>query len=76
MRALAESIGATLREQNVKPLGIEGASGSQWVLVDYGDVVAHVFYEDARFFYDLDGLWSDVPITRVDDSTLSLAADG
>jgi len=55
--ALAGAIEGQLKDQGEKPLAMEGDKGSQWVLVDYGDVVAHVFHEEARFYYDLDGMW-------------------
>ena len=44
-----------------RPLRIEGIEALQWVLLDYGDFVVHVFHEDARRFYDLERLWRDVP---------------
>ena len=44
-----------------KPKRIEGLDARQWVLMDYGDVVVHVFQQDAREFYDLERLWADVP---------------
>ena len=44
-----------------KPKRIEGLDSRQWVLMDYGDVVVHVFTEDTRAFYDLERLWADVP---------------
>jgi ribosome-associated protein len=44
-----------------KPKRIEGLDGRQWVLMDYGDVVVHVFLEETRAFYDLERLWADVP---------------
>lgn len=47
-----------------KPIRIEGLNDLQWVLMDYGDVVVHVFQQEQREFYDLDRLWADVP--RVD----------
>jgi ribosome-associated protein len=47
-----------------KPLRIEGLDDLSWVLLDYGDFVVHVFNEDARRYYELERLWSDVP--RVD----------
>ncbi|MEN9302883.1 MAG: ribosome silencing factor [Bacteroidota bacterium] len=46
----------TLKE---KPWHIEGKTNSEWVLLDYIDVVAHIFYKDARSFYDIEDLWSD-----------------
>lgn len=47
-----------------KPKRIEGLQDRQWVLMDYGDVVVHVFLQDQREFYDLERLWADVP--RID----------
>jgi ribosome-associated protein len=41
------------------PIGIEGLDEGRWVLIDYGDVMVHVFHEPVREFYDLDGLWCD-----------------
>lgn len=57
--AIAEHVERQLRKQKVKPLGVEGAKEGQWVLMDYGNVIIHVFYESVRQFYDLEGLWTD-----------------
>jgi ribosome-associated protein len=57
--AMADHIERELRRQKIKPLSVEGAAEGQWVLMDYGHVVIHVFYESVRQFYDLEGLWSD-----------------
>jgi ribosome-associated protein len=57
--AIAESVQRTLKQQGIRPLSVEGKSEGQWVLMDYGDVVIHIFYETVREFYDLDGLWRD-----------------
>jgi ribosome-associated protein len=59
--AIAENIEAGLRQMGERPMGVEGAHGGRWVLLDYGDVVAHVFYQDTRAFYDIEGLWADAP---------------
>ncbi len=48
-------------ELKAKPLSVEGTEHNQWVLVDFGDVVVHVFYEPVRDFYQLDQLWGDAP---------------
>ena len=57
--AIAEFIKADLKKHNIKPLGVEGTKDGHWILLDYGHVIIHVFYEPVREFYDLEGLWSD-----------------
>lgn len=57
--AIAEFVEQNLKAKGIKPLGIEGLREGHWVLMDYGDVVIHVFFEPIRIFYDLEGLWSD-----------------
>jgi ribosome-associated protein len=57
--AIAEFVEQNLKVKGIKPLGIEGLRQGHWVLMDYGDVVIHVFFEPIRIFYDLEGLWSD-----------------
>jgi ribosome-associated protein len=64
VQAIAQSIADVLEKEGLKPLGLEGAREGRWVLMDYGDVVAHVFLEPVRRFYDLEGLWMDAP--RID----------
>ncbi len=59
--AITEEIVTRLKRSKVTLLGVEGTDTSQWVLIDLGDVLVHVFQEDARAFYDLDGLWPDAP---------------
>lgn len=57
--AIADHIERELRTQKIKPLSVEGTTEGHWVLMDYGNVVIHVFYDSVRQFYDLEGLWSD-----------------
>jgi len=64
VQAIAQRIVEVLEEEGVHPLGLEGMSEGKWVLMDYGDVVIHVFLEPVRRFYDLEGLWIDAP--RID----------
>ncbi len=59
--AIAEHVKTTLKSQNMQPLRIEGLKEGHWVLMDYGDVIIHIFYEPVRSFYDLEGLWADAP---------------
>ena len=63
----AQHIQEKLSEQDIRPLGIEGIAEGRWVLMDYGDVVIHIFLDAVRLFYDLEGLWHDVPKTQYDD---------
>jgi len=57
--AIAEHIQRFLKERGVHAQGVEGMGEGKWVLLDYGNVVVHVFYESVRGFYDLEGLWAD-----------------
>jgi ribosome-associated protein len=58
---LAEEVEARLAEHDRKPLRREGVSDATWVLLDFGDIVVHVFDEETRRYYDLERLWRDAP---------------
>lgn len=58
VQAIADAVDEHLRRHGHRPLAIEGRERGQWVLMDYGDVVVHVFYAPVREFYDLERLWS------------------
>jgi ribosome-associated protein len=58
--ALADGIEDALRKKNRRPISVEGTQEATWILMDYGDVVVHVFQDDARSLYDIEGLWLDV----------------
>ncbi|HEX9860715.1 MAG TPA: ribosome silencing factor [Nitrospirota bacterium] len=59
VRSIADEIDMNLGRRKVNPLHVEGLNEGRWVLMDYGDVVVHVFDPAAREYYDLEGLWSD-----------------
>lgn len=62
VRTIAEEIEAKVKEAGgAGPLRIEGLDDARWVLMDFGDFVAHVFLDEAREYYDLERLWSDAP---------------
>ena len=66
LASITEAIRAELKQDGVRPLHAEGATDSGWVLLDYGDVLMHVFLEDTRAYYALERLWGDVPSVPVD----------
>lgn len=69
--AIAEHIQLDLKKKGIRPLSIEGMNEGHWVLLDYGHVVLHVFYQPVRDFYDLEGLWSDAKRIETDSSSKS-----
>ncbi|MEL5848085.1 MAG: ribosome silencing factor [Candidatus Igneacidithiobacillus chanchocoensis] len=64
LRALAEAVVDKARSEGVRPLGTEGASGSDWMLVDLGDVVVHLMRPETRDFYQIERLWGELPKVR------------
>lgn len=68
VKAAADAVHLGLKkEYDTMPLAVEGLSEGRWVLIDYGDVMVHVFHEPVREFYDLDGLWCDAEEIQVLD---------
>ena len=61
VQALAESIENEFRSKRIKTSGAEGLKEGKWVVLDFDDVVVHVFYHEQRDFFDLEGLWHDAP---------------
>jgi ribosome-associated protein len=64
--AIADFMIDQLKEEGVRPVGVEGLRGGRWVLVDYVDFVVHVFHPSAREFYQLERLWGDAPLILLD----------
>ena len=62
LKAIASAIRENVREElDIQPLAADGFPASQWIVIDYVDVICHLFLESKRSFYDLEGLWSDAP---------------
>ena len=74
VQSIAASIRENLKECGIVPLGIEGERLGKWVLMDYEDVIIHVFYEPIREFYDIERLWPDVPRMEVGDDVTEMTA--
>ncbi len=64
--AICEKIEEDLRKENIKPLNIEGAVHAEWILMDYGDFIVHIFSKRAREYYALEKLWGDAPMLEFD----------
>ena len=68
VEAITESIGEMARkEMDEKPARVAGLENAQWVAMDYGDVLVHIFVPDMREFYDLEHLWDDAELTQIED---------
>jgi ribosome-associated protein len=61
VQSICRAIEEAAAQVGMKPLAIEGFTHGQWVLMDFGDVVVHIFYETVREFYNLEGLWTQAP---------------
>jgi ribosome-associated protein len=68
VRTIAETVEEQLKAAGGGgPLRVEGLADARWILLDYGDVVVHVFLDEVREYYDLERLWADVPRIDLDD---------
>jgi ribosome-associated protein len=70
-QALADAVQEAMKGEGRRPTSVEGYPSAAWILLDYGDVVFHVFHDEARRFYGLERLWGDAP-----DATSAFVADG
>jgi ribosome-associated protein len=66
LETISDAILAELKAEAIRPLHAEGAAESGWILLDYGDVLMHVFLEDTRAYYALERLWGDAPALPLD----------
>ncbi len=77
VRTIAEEVEDTLRERGgIKPIGREGQQEGRWILLDFGEVVVHVFQPDEREFYRLEKLWSDAPRVPLPASIAQIVSGG
>jgi ribosome-associated protein len=67
VQAMTRHLQKRMREKGYRPLGIEGEQDGHWVLMDFGDVIIHLFYQPFREFYDLEGLWIDAPRVELEN---------
>ena len=71
VKAIADEVDGGLREEGIKSWHKEGYKALPWVLLDFVDVIVHVFKKDARDFYNLEKLWGDAPVANVEDPALN-----
>ncbi|HEV3354417.1 MAG TPA: ribosome silencing factor [Acidimicrobiales bacterium] len=73
---IAEEVEAQVKEiGGPSPIRVEGLTDAQWVLLDYGDFVVHVFLDEVRRYYDLERLWADAPVIQWSEGVAAAAAD-
>jgi ribosome-associated protein len=75
IRAIAGAIDEFFSNMKIQPLGREGMDFARWVLIDYGDIVIHIFDEETRAFYDLEKFWIDAPRIPVEDMPMHSGGD-
>lgn len=69
VQGIAETIGKELTRRRLKSSNAEGFKEGHWVLLDFNDVIVHIFYREVREFYDLEGLWHDAPRIEVESNS-------
>ncbi len=67
VQGLAEALEGAMRSKRISAAKAEGIQDGMWVLLDFDDVVVHIFYHEQRAFYDLEGLWHDAPKVELDE---------
>lgn len=70
VRALADAVIEGLKAEGQPPYQVEGYDVRKWVLIDFFDIVVHIFQQDSRQFYGLERLWRDAPIEHIEDDVL------
>lgn len=75
VQAIAQNVEESLRQLGERPIGIEGLPQAHWVLIDFGDVIVHAFYEPQRLFYDLDRLFAKAPRVELPEPFAAQARD-
>ena len=69
VKALADEVEYQLGEKGVKPKGIEGYQSKEWIVLDYYDIIVHVFDKESRLFYDIERIWRDGKIMEAGEFT-------
>jgi ribosome-associated protein len=75
VQAIAQSVQENLAKLGMRAHRVEGYAAGHWVLMDYGDVVVHIFLDEVRYFYDLERLWAAAPVVTLPEPYRSQARD-
>ena len=75
VQSIARHVRKRMREEGFRAYGIEGEKEGHWALLDYGDVVIHIFHQPYREFYDLEGLWIDAPRVNLKTNKVRLCEE-
>ena len=67
VQAISRHLSRKMRDKGLKAYGVEGEKEGHWILMDYGDLVIHIFYQPVREFYNLEGLWIEAPRIDLDN---------
>jgi len=70
VKAIADEVDKEMRDEGIRPWHTEGYQALNWILIDFVDVVVHIFKKETREFYNLEKLWGDAPMTEVTDPLL------
>ena len=70
VKAIADEVDKTLRDEGIRAWHVEGYQALNWILIDFIDVVVHVFKKETRAYYNLEKLWGDAPVTDITDPLL------
>lgn len=76
VQAISSTVQQNLKKADILPLGVEGEQYGQWILMDYDDVIIHIFYEPVRTLYQLERIWTEVPKMEIGKDVIKLDALG
>ena len=72
VQSIVQGVEENAGSEGIRPYAVEGAQRGHWALIDFSDVIVHVFYEPVREFYDLDGLWGHAPRAQLPEAVAQL----
>lgn len=71
-QAISTIVQETMKKEGYPRRGVEGETTGTWILLDYHDLIVHIFYEPVRQFYAIENLWADAPVSRIDENAVTV----